>query len=415
MSAPEPTPSLAALRRARAHREATLRRARRLSPVIVAFLIIAAARSTPGPGLRGDSLGVLIAMCGLAAGGLGAVGVLRSQPAPGAVLAACYIPLLLGSAGLLWLQPAGPGLFGLMLALSLTARLDRRPLRSAVVVGAFIILLAADLADRHGQRTLSSVLLSVVALAAAYTVASFSRRLREGADRTERLLIEAAALAERQRLAREMHDVLAHSLSGLALQLEGARLLAIQDPADPRLAEAIDRAHHLAKSGADEARRAIGVLRDEELPGPGRLPALVADFERDSGISCRFAVAGDQRDLDAQTRLALYRVTQEALTNVRKHARPDRVEVRLGYAPRAASLVIEDFGGEDGQPPLQRQSGQPARNAEDQAALRSSGSAGPADTGYGLNGMRERAELLGGTLTATTTKNGFRVKLDVPA
>jgi signal transduction histidine kinase len=255
----------------------------------------------------------------------------------------------------------------------------------------------------------------VVALAAAYTVASFSRRLREGADRTERLLIEAAALAERQRLAREMHDVLAHSLSGLALQLEGARLLAIQDPADPRLAEAIDRAHHLAKSGADEARRAIGVLRDEELPGPGRLPALVADFERDSGISCRFAVAGDQRDLDAQTRLALYRVTQEALTNVRKHARPDRVEVRLGYAPRAASLVIEDFGGEDGQPPLQGQSGQPARNAADQAALRSSGSAGPADTGYGLNGMRERAELLGGTLTATTTKNGFRVRLDVPA
>src|SRR4029077_15208041 len=172
-------------------------------------------------------------------------------------LAACYVPLLLGSAGLLWLQPAGPGLFGLMLALSLTTRLDRRPLRSAVVVGAFIILLAADLADRHGQRTLSSVLLSVVALAAAYTVASFSRRMREGADRTERLLIEAAALAERQRLAREMHDVLAHSLSGLALQLEGARLLAIQDPADPRLAEAIDRAHHLAKSGADEARRAI--------------------------------------------------------------------------------------------------------------------------------------------------------------
>lgn len=414
MSAAEPMPSLAVLQQARAHREATLRRARWMSPVIVTFLIVAAWRSIPGPGLRGESLGVLLAICGLAAGGLGALGALRARPSPAAVLAACYVPLLLGSAGLLWLQPNGPGLFGLMLALSLTTRLDSGRLRSAVAAGAFAILLAADAAGRHGSRTLSSFLVSVVALAAAYTVASFSRRLRAGADRTERLLIEAAALAERQRLAREMHDVLAHSLSGLTLQLEGARLLAVQDPADPRLAEAIERAHRLAKSGLDEARRAIGLLRDAELPGPGRLSALIAEFERDSGISCRFMVAGDPRDLDAQTRLAMYRVTQEALTNVRKHAKPERVEVRLGYAPRAARLVIEDFGVEDARPPVQCDAGQPARNA-DRAALRSNGWAGPAGPGYGLNGMRERAELLGGTLTAAATRSGFRVELDVPA
>ncbi|HEY6278103.1 MAG TPA: sensor histidine kinase [Streptosporangiaceae bacterium] len=415
MSAAEPTaPSLAALRRARARREATLRRARWVSPAVVVVLLILASRSTPGPGLHGDSLGVLIAMCGLAAGALGALGALRARPSSSAVLAVCYAPLFLGSAGLLWLQPSGPGLFGLMLALILTTRLVRGRLGAAVAAGAFAILLVADVAGGHGHRSLSSVLLSVVALAAAYTVALFSRRLREGADQTEQLLIEAATLAERQRLAREMHDVLAHSLSGLTVQLEGARLLATQDPADPRLATTIELAHHLAKSGLDEARRAISVLRDEELPGPERLSALVAQFEHDSGISCRFAVVGDRRDLDAQTRLAMYRVTQEALTNVRKHAQPERVEVRLGYVPRGARLVIEDFGGQDGRSPLQADAGQPVPSA-DTAALRGNGWAGRAGGGYGLNGMRERAELLGGTLTAAATESGFRVELEVPA
>lgn len=414
MSASEPTTSLAALQRASARREATLRRARRMSPLIVAFLIVAAAWSTPGPGLHGASLGVLIAICALSAGALGALGALRAQPSPVAVLAACYAPLLLGSAALLWLQPNGPGLFGLMLALGLTTRLDRGWLRAAVAAGAFAALLAADVAGRHGSLTLSSVLVSVVALAAVYRVALFSRRALESTDLTERLLIEAAALAERQRLAREMHDVLAHTLSGLTLQLEGARLLATANPADPRLAQAIERAHHQAKSGLGEARSAIGVLRDEQVPGPGRLPALVADFERDSGIICQFVVSGDQRDLDEQTRLAIYRVTQEALTNIRKHAQPDRVEVRLGYARRRAQLVIEDFGTWEGQPPIQGEGRQPAGKA-DEATLPGTGWAKPPGSGYGLNGMRERAELLGGTLAATATRSGFRIELDVPA
>ena len=116
-------------------------------------------------------------------------------------------------------------------------------------------------------------------LAAIYIIVLFGRRIRVQEAQTERLLIEleesrgaelrAAALAERQRLARDMHDVLAHSLSGLLLQLEGARLLALASPADERLAGTIDRAHELAKNGLDEARRAIGMLRDDELPGPG--------------------------------------------------------------------------------------------------------------------------------------------------
>ncbi len=182
----------------------------------------------------------------------------------------------------------------------------------------------------------------------------FGRRIRVQEAQTERLLIEleesrgaelrAAALAERQRLARDMHDVLAHSLSGLLLQLEGARLLALASPADQRLAGTIDRAHELAKNGLDEARRAIGMLRDDDLPGPDRLAALTAAFQADTGVPARFTSSGTPRELASAVRLALYRVTQEALTNVRKHARPERVEVRLDYLPDEVHLAVEDAG-----------------------------------------------------------------------
>jgi signal transduction histidine kinase len=208
--------------------------------------------------------------------------------------------------------------------------------------------------------------------------------------------LRAAALAERQRLAREMHDVLAHSLSGLVVQLEGARLLALSDPADGRLASTIDRAHQLAKSGLDEARRAIGMLRDDDLPGPDKLAALAWSFEADSGIPCRYVETGQSVEVRPAVKLALYRVAQEGLTNIRKHAHPERVEVRLEYLRDGVSLAVEDFTGSQDEPA-------PA------AAIEASGG------GYGLTGMRERAELLGGTLTAGPTGCGFRVVLRVPA
>src|ERR1700730_12335690 len=105
-----------------------------------------------------------------------------------------------------------------------------------------------------------------------------------------------------------MHDVLAHSLSGLMLQLEGARMLAAEDPCDPRLPEAINRAHHLGRTGLQEARRAIGTLRDDELPGPERLAGLAAQFQQDLDIPCRLTVFGEPYQLGSEARLALYRV-----------------------------------------------------------------------------------------------------------
>jgi signal transduction histidine kinase len=241
-----------------------------------------------------------------------------------------------------------------------------------------------------------------IAFVCLYIAVRLAQRLREANQQAEELLRElartrdadarAAALAERQRLARDMHDVLAHSLSGLLLQLEGARLLATDGSNDPRLGATIETAHRLAKTGLDEARQAIGILRFEEVPGTERLAALTSRFEHDHNVPCRFAVRGVPVELGPEQSLAIYRVAQEALTNVAKHADASHVEVSLEYRPNRAVLVVEDVGA------------CPA------------GPNPPSDVGgYGLSGMRERAELLGGTLVTSITKTGFRVELEIPS
>ena len=131
-------------------------------------------------------------------------------------------------------------------------------------------------------------------IVAFYVIAAFARRVQEDHEQTKRLLAEledsrnsreeAAALRERSRIAREVHDVLAHSLSGLMLQLEGARMLAAIPNTNGQLPAALERAHRLARAGLEEARRAIGALRDEDLPGADRLERLTAEFSRDSSV-----------------------------------------------------------------------------------------------------------------------------------
>jgi signal transduction histidine kinase len=396
-------PSLTAVLRARAGRERLLRRV--LPWGMVAFVVVLAvtSRAKPGPGLHGASLGVSIALVGFALGALGAFGTMAVRRVPAGAFALVFVLLTASSAALVWLQANGVGTIGLLIAVALAARMV--PGRAGVVLLAVCLafFVVAEVAGRQGsQRGALGELVGVLPLAGIYLIVLFGQRIREQEAQAERLLIEleesrgaelrAAALAERQRLARDMHDVLAHSLSGLLLQLEGARLLALTDPADRRLAVTIDRAHELGKNGLDEARRAIGMLRDDELPGPDQLAALAAAFGAEDGVPCEFMVAGEPRALASAVRLALYRVAQEALTNVRKHARPARVEVRLEYLPDAVTLSVEDF-------------------SEEAPAAR----AGRLDGGYGLTGMRERAELLGGTLAAAPTGTGFRVLLRVPA
>jgi signal transduction histidine kinase len=247
--------------------------------------------------------------------------------------------------------------------------------------------------------TIVGVMLSIIPW---FLVMRLVGQLDDGRERAEALVeelretrdaaAESAALAERGRVARDMHDVLAHSLSALALQLEGTRLLARERGADPSVIAAVERAHHLAGEGLAEARDAIAALRGEELPGPERLQQLVDAFAGSSEL----VVTGTPRELGSEARLALYRTAQEALTNVLRHSAADRVEVRLEYLADATRLVVQDYGP-----------GAPV--AVGAAAGAVSGG------GYGLTGMRERAELLGGRLHAAPTPDGFRVDLWLPA
>jgi signal transduction histidine kinase len=398
-------PSLAALRQARATRETLLRRILPIGVGALLIVVVVASRAKPGAGLHDASLGVTLALVGFALAVVAGFILLAAHRTAGWLLLPVLVLLMASSAALVWLQPDGAGGVGLLIAVGIAARIVPGRTSVALLTVCLAFLLVAETASPrvHHQGTWQ-LLLNALPLAAIYIIVLFGRRIRVQEAQTERLLIEleesrgaelrAAALAERQRLARDMHDVLAHSLSGLLLQLEGARLLAVSNPGDERLAGTIDRAHELARSGLDEARRAIGMLRDDDLPGPDRLAALTAAFQADTGVPARFSSSGTSRELASSIRLALYRVAQEALTNVRKHARPSRVEVRLAYLEDELTLAIEDFSATPAGPP--------------------GPSATPPGDGYGLTGMRERAELLGGTLDAGPTDTGFLVQLRVP-
>ena len=308
------------------------------------IVVVATSRAKPGAGLHGASLGVTLALAGFALAAVGGFAALLVRRTGAWLLVPVLILLMVSSSVLVWLQPDGAGPVGLLIAVGVAARII--PGRTSVVLLTAclgFLLVAESVSQNRKHQGALELLVNALPLAAIYMIVLFGRRIRMQETQAEQLLIEleesrgaelrAAALAERQRLARDMHDVLAHSLSGLLLQLEGARLLALASPADERLAGTIDRAHELAKNGLDEARRAIGMLRDDELPGPDRLAALAAAFQADTGVPARFSSSGTPRELASAVRLALYRVAQEALTNIRKHARPERVEVRLGYLP----------------------------------------------------------------------------------
>ena len=393
---PAAASSLDALRQARSRQEAVLRRLRYIGPAVIIVATVAAFRTHPGPGLDGRGLAISIALAAFTAGGMSA---LATRDSRGAVPVASLLVLLAGSVALMRLQPGGVAIIGIFAGVFLLARQVPRRFEIPLYAAGTVLLVVPAVAGHSGPALAG--LLGTIAVVGFFGMSLLARRLREANRQADVLLAElertraaearAAGLAERQRLAREMHDVLAHSLSGLMLQLEGARMLAAENVGDPRLPAAIERAHHLAQGGLDEAGRAIGMLRGDELPGPERLPGLVAQFQHDSGVPCRYTVCGEVRALGSEARLAVYRVAQEALTNIAKHASPELVTVSLAYDPASTHLTVEDFAANGGRPD-------------------------PADHGgYGLTGMRERAELLGGTLTAAATGSGFRVELRLPA
>jgi signal transduction histidine kinase len=261
-------------------------------------------------------------------------------------------------------------------------------------------------------RVLAVLLASAIPLA---TVAAMARGAREQSQShsaarevTEGMLADHLARGERARIARELHDVVAHHISMIAVQAETGRLTTPGLPAAG--AQRFAAIGDTARAGLTEMRRLLGVLREdaeqdtasEPAPQPARpgadrrpqpglpqLGNLVDDAREASGGAVRLIMSGQADRLDPGVELAAYRIVQEALTNARRHAPGAAVDVELRYADDALRLRIRDNGP-----------GQAARYR----------------AGHGLLGMRERAAAVGGSLqTGDVHGGGFCVEAELPA
>jgi signal transduction histidine kinase len=224
----------------------------------------------------------------------------------------------------------------------------------------------------------------------AYYSALEEKAVRLERERDEQAL--RAAAQEQARIARELHDVLAHNVSVMVVQAAAARDVFDAQPAQAR--EALRSIEQTGRSALQELRRLLGAVRtgDTELapqPGLSRLPELVEQV-RAAGLAVDLRIEGEPHSLPAGVDLAAYRVVQEALTNAIKHAHASLADVRVRYDRRCVDLVVTDDG----------------------VGVSAQGSNG----GQGLIGMRERVALYGGELeTVTRPEGGFLVRATLPA
>jgi len=208
----------------------------------------------------------------------------------------------------------------------------------------------------------------------------------------------AAVHEERARIARELHDVVADRVGLIVLQAGGARSVLGTDP--DRARSALQHVEETGRQMLAEMRHLVGVLSVEEsadrqpLPRLERLPTLV-DETRAAGLAVALEVSGPVVGLPAGLEVAIYRLIQEALTNVRKHAPTSRAKVHLSYEPDRVRVLVSDDGGPPGA----------TRGAPGKTTGR----------GHGLIGMRERVHLYDGLMQAgPTTAGGFRVEAVLP-
>jgi signal transduction histidine kinase len=195
----------------------------------------------------------------------------------------------------------------------------------------------------------------------------------------------AELLSERNHLAREIHDVLAHTLAALSLQLEAfGTVVESESGTSPAVREQLERTRRLVHEGLEEARGAVQALRDDAAPLGDQLERLSAEHHAE------FTCSGRPRPLLPQVVVGLYRVAQEALTNVMKHATGAPTSVRLVYGNDGVSVAVEN------------------------ACARASSTLGHSGAGYGLQGIAERLLLLGGQMEAGPTPEGWRVTATVP-
>ncbi|GGS81242.1 two-component sensor histidine kinase [Nonomuraea spiralis] len=356
---------------------------------VVAVLLTATALTTPGASAV-DYAAVLAGSLALVAW--------RRAPVP-ALLAATLCMLVYAVHAL----PGPPAAFPVMVTVFGTVRAGHRALAAvagAVFLGATLAAnLAAAPAGQSPQEIVQKTTLLLGWFLAAGVTATVTRHRQAYLVQVERRAAEAertreeAALRrageERLRIARELHDSLTHTISVIKVQAGVAVHLARKRGEEvPAALLAIQEASGEAMR---ELRATLEVLReaDGERPATGldRLPDLV-ERARSTGVPATVTVTGDRRDLPAEVDRAAYRIVQEALTNVSKHAGPATASVRVDYGKEELIVQVDDDGDTDG---------------------------GPADPGVGLLGMRERVTALGGRLrTGPRPEGGFTVRAELP-
>ncbi|GIE36599.1 hypothetical protein Ait01nite_096440 [Actinoplanes italicus] len=276
----------------------------------------------------------------------------------------------------------------------------RRPYRTGLFfVVPFVVYAVTPIETRPGGELLGAALLVVAA--GALTAGGLRQSRTRTADRqaaTGALTDMAHAYAareERARIARELHDIVAHHISLISIQAETARLTVRDLPADG--AARLLAIGETARQALTEMRRVLGVLRDdagtepEQLPQPGldQLITLVDHDRATGGSRARLVVRGASRRLDPGLELTAYRIVQEALTNARKHAPGAAVDIEVGFHPDRLHLHVWNTWGD--------------------------GRDEPSEEGFGLLGMRERVALAGGTLrTGHSRTGGFVVEAVLP-
>ncbi len=294
--------------------------------------------------------------------------------------------------------------FGIFLAVLTSAFLmgmlpDRNQSVSglAIGIGAAAIVVHNDPDQGWGDFFFISLLFTIVWLAGNALGAKLTqyRQAEERAARLEREREDrarAAVAEERARIARELHDVVGHSVSVMTVQASGVRRLLL--PEQEREREALLIVEQTGREALAEMRRLVDVLRrPEEAPALAPQPSLqhldkLVDQVRESGLNVELKVEGDVAKLPASVDLAAYRLVQEGLTNTLKHAQAHRAEVLVRYGNGEVEVVVADDGN---------------------------GTGGGAGGGHGLVGLRERIAVAGGELDAgPRTGGGFQVRARLP-
>jgi signal transduction histidine kinase len=323
----------------------------------------------------------------------------RTHPLPSAVvvLVGLWMPDLLGSSFVLFFGQFVP----MMVATFSVARYGRE--RQPYIGGALTAatLLFADFFIEELQSP-GEIFFHWGVLIVCWSFGSWQRVMAGRAEASLRRAVEvevaaaertmSAVLEERTRIARELHDIVAHSMSVMVVQAGAAEQVVTDDPGQAR--EALRQIRRTGTGALGEMRRLVGVLRDPDeagllapQPGLAGLEALVEDA-RAAGLPISLAVSGEPRELPAGLDLAAYRIVQEALTNVRRHA------------PSATTVTVDlHFGDDDLRIDVRDDGRDPAST----------------DGGHGLIGMRERVQLYGGRLRAAALpERGFQVSADLP-